>query len=274
MQRLQKVLAQAGVASRRASEELIAAGRVAVNGQIVTQPGIKVCPTDIITLDGKPIARPAPPIYVLLHKPAGYVTTVTDPYGRPTVMDLLTADRFVDTRRQRNKEAKANDKGQSVANLRLFPVGRLDAASEGLLLLTNDGDLAYRLTHPRFALEKEYLVLVRGTPSPDSRQRLQEGILLDGKLTARAQVTVASLEADPRQRGMGPRPSAGNTWLRFVIHEGRKRQIRRMCLAVGHPVLRLIRVRLGPLVLGDLPAGRWRYLTPKEVASLKELTGS
>lgn len=150
--------------------------------------------------------------------------------------------------------------------------GCLDAPSEGLLLLTNDGDLAYRLTHPRFALEKEYLVLVRGIPSTDSLRRLQEGVLLDGKPTAKAQVTPAS-KADTRRWEEG-RPSRGNIWLRFVLHEGRKRQIRRMCLAVGHPVLRLIRLRLGPLTLGDLPAGKWRYLTPEEATKLKELTGS
>lgn len=274
-QRLQKVLAQAGIASRRASEELIAAGRVAVNGQVVTRLGTKVLPTDVITVDGKPIARQAPSVYVLLHKPAGYVTTVTDPYGRPTVMDLLTPDRFAGIERHRRKEAsaaKANAMGQAAPPLRLFPVGRLDAPSEGLLLLTNDGDLAYRLTHPRFALEKEYLVLVRGMPSPDSLQRLQEGVLLDGKPTAKAQVTLAS-KTDTR-RWEEDRPSSGNTWLCFVLHEGRKRQIRRMCLAIGHSVLRLIRLRLGPLTLGDLPAGKWRYLTPEEAAKLKELTGS
>jgi 23S rRNA pseudouridine2605 synthase len=241
MERLQKVLARAGVASRRAAEGLIAAGRVTVNGQVVTTPGTQVDPAhDRIAVDGQPIRLETAPTTILLHKPAGYVTTVRAPWGRPTVLDLVKPGQ------------------EQGSNERLFPVGRLDADSEGLLLLTNDGELAQRLTHPRFAQEKEYLVLVEGRPEAEALRQLRAGVPLDCKLTAPALVEIA--------RG---KRGNDNTWLRFVIHEGRKRQIRRMCQAVGHAVRRLVRVREGVLVLGDLPPGQWRYLTAAEIAKLK-----
>ena len=240
MERLQKVLARAGVASRRAAERLIAAGRVTVNGQVVTTLGTQVDPArDQIAVDGQPVRLETVPITILLHKPAGYVTTVRDPWGRPTVLDLVKTV-------------------QEQSGTRLFPIGRLDADSEGLLLLSNDGELAHQLTHPRFAQEKEYLVLVEGRPGAEALRQLRAGVPLDGKLTAPALVEVAR-----------EKPGEGGTWLRFVIHEGRKRQIRRMCQAVGHAVRRLVRVREGALLLGDLPSGQWRYLTAAEIAQLK-----
>ena len=240
-ERLQKALARAGIASRRAAEELILAGRVQVNGQVVTELGTRVDPAqDTITLDGRPVGQSAGPgltaeerVTYLLHKPLGVVSTAADPQGRPTVVGLVPA------------------------TPRVYPVGRLDVDTEGLLLLSNDGDLAYRLTHPRYGVEKEYEVLVRGTLPPDALRRLREGVLLEGeeRPTAPAQVGIVKKED-------------GNTLLRFVIHEGRKRQIRRMVGAVGGHVSRLRRVRFGPLLLGDLAPGAWRRLTPGEIRAL------
>ena len=237
MERLHKVLARAGVASRRKCEELIAAGRVRVNGQTVAEPGRKVDPEhDCIEVDGQPIALPGEHIYLLLNKPAGYVSTVHDPQGRPTVVDLVHVPE------------------------RLYPVGRLDMDSEGLLLLTNDGDFAQRLTHPSFEHEREYHLWVDGQPTPHTLQRLREGIELEDGFTWPAEVTVL-------------RQEAGGTWLRFVIHEGRKRQLRRMCQTVGHPVRRLIRVRMGPLTLGDLQPGQYRPLSDQERVLLRKAVG-
>ncbi len=230
--RLQKVLARAGVASRRVAEEMIRRGRVAVNGRVVTTLGSKVVPgRDFVTVDGKPLAEPEQLVYLALHKPAGYVSTVRDTHGRPTVLDLVPRGR------------------------RLYPVGRLDADTEGLLLLTNDGDFAYRVTHPKHTLDKEYRVLVAGRPGPDALDKLRTGIELDGRITAPAEVDVVARL-----------PQA--TCLRLVLHEGRKRQVRRMCEAVGHPVLRLQRVRIGPIALGELPPGSYRSLTPAEVRQI------
>ena len=237
MERLHRFLARAGVASRRKCEQLIAAGRVRVNGLTVTVPGSRVDPEhDRIEVDGKPIVLPCKYTYLLLNKPVGYVSTVRDPQGRPTVMDLVSAQE------------------------RLYPVGRLDVDSEGLLLLTNDGDLMQRLTHPSYEHEKEYHVCVEGQPTPHTMQRLREGIELEDGFTWPAEVTVL-------------RQDSGSTWLRFVIHEGRKRQLRRMCKAVGHPVQRLIRVRIGPLTLGDLMPGQYRSLTNEEQTLLKKAVG-
>jgi 23S rRNA pseudouridine2605 synthase len=239
MERLQKVLAQAGVASRRACEELIRQGRVQVNGQVVTEMGTKVDPhRDAIRVDGKPISDPAEKVYLILNKPPGYISTVHDPWGRPTVLDLIPYEE------------------------RLYPVGRLDAESEGLLLLTNDGRLTHRLTHPRYEHEKEYLTLVRGRPRDAVLSRLRRGVDLEEGRTAPAEVNRVS-----RKEGLETPPDT--TWLRIVIHEGRKRQIRRMCAAVGHPVQRLVRVRMGPIELGDLAVGEYRPLSAKEVRRLQ-----
>ena len=231
--RLQKILADAGVASRRAAEALIAAGRVSVNGVVVTTLGAKADPQhDQIRLDGRLIARDAPPLYFALNKPVGYVSTASDERRRPTVLDLV-------------RDVPA----------RLYPVGRLDRDSEGLLLLTNDGDLALRLTHPRYGVEKEYAVLLDREPRPEALGLLATGIELDGRRTAPARVR--RLERTP-----------AGVWIAIALHEGRKRQIRRMCAALGLHVLRLIRVRIGPVRLGALPPGAYRPLTRAEVRAL------
>jgi pseudouridine synthase len=237
VERLHKFLSQAGVASRRKCEELIAAGRVKVNGETVSLAGSKVDPEhDRVEVDGKPVALPKRHVYWLLNKPAGYVSTVRDPQGRPTVIDLVN-------------QAE-----------RLYPVGRLDLDSEGLLLLTDDGELTQRLTHPSYEHEREYQVLVEGRPTQNALQRLRAGVELEDGLTSAADVAVI-------------RTDAGRTWLRLVIHEGRKRQLRRMCDAVGHPVRRVIRVRMGPLTLGDLRPGQHRPLTAQERTQLRKAVG-
>lgn len=230
-ERLQKVLARAGFGSRRTAEDLIAAGRVRVNG-VVAHLGTRADPErDLVEVDGAPVGTRAGLVHYLLNKPRGVVATARDPEGRPTVVDLVPS------------------------KPRVFPVGRLDADTEGLLLLTNDGELAYRLTHPSFGVEKEYLAEVEGRPSRGALRRLREGVDLDDGRTAPAK---ASLVADSA--------------LRLVIHEGRKRQVRRMCAAVGHPVRRLVRVRIGPLTDRSLGPGEWRRLTQAEVRSLERAT--
>ncbi len=234
MERLQKILSRAGFGSRRACEELIRQERVTVNGQ-TARLGQKADPTrDRIAVDGQVIRlQRRPHIYIALHKPRGVLSDEGDSSGRmPTVRQMV-----------------------SVAG-HLFPVGRLDLRSEGLILLTDDGDLAYRLTHPRFGHEKEYHVLVEGSPDEATLRRWRRGVFLDGKRTAPAKVAVIKRE---KQR----------TWLRIVLREGRKRQIRRVAAMLGHPVHRLIRVRIGPVRLDDLQPGHWRRLTDEEVRRLR-----
>jgi 23S rRNA pseudouridine2605 synthase len=245
-ERLQKILAHAGIASRRAAEEMITAGRVRVNGQVVTELGTRADPlNDRVEVDGKPLSRPqagsdqGQMVYLLLNKPVGVVTTAKDTHGRPTVLDLLAG-------------ARLKERG-----LRVYPVGRLDADTTGLLLLTNDGDLTFRLTHPRYEVEKEYRALVRGRLNRAALDRLRQGVEIEGEMTAPAKVS----ELETRD---------GNTLLQIVIHEGRKRQVRLMAAAVGHPVVELTRVRYGPLTLGDLQPGRWRYLATHEVHALRK----
>jgi 23S rRNA pseudouridine2605 synthase len=235
-ERLQKVLARAGVASRRKCEDLIRQGRVQVNGQVVTELGTRIDPTqDHVRVDGQPVEA-EPHVYIAVHKPRGILSILDDPRGRPDLRSIIDLP------------------------VRIFPVGRLDADSEGLLLLTNDGDLAHRLTHPRFEHSKEYHVLVHGQPGQNSLQAWRGGIMLEDGRTARAEVNVLQQEED-------------TTWLRIVLIEGRKRQIRRVAAVLGHPVLQLIRVRLGSLRLGNLPPGQWRYLTNQEVQALKQGRG-
>ncbi len=234
-ERLQKAMASAGIASRRKCEDLIRQGRVQVNGVTVTELGQQVdLATDRVTVDGRPVGERARHVYVVVNKPRGYLSTARDERGRPTVIDLVPSSE------------------------RVYPVGRLDLDSEGLLLLTNDGELANLLTHPRYEHEKEYRALVRGAPSALALNQLVQGVVLEDGL-ARAD-EAALLESGPRA-----------SWLRLVLHEGRKRQVRRMCEAIGHPVQRLIRIRFGPLALGDLPSSQWRPLTEQEIDQLTRI---
>lgn len=245
-ERLHKVLAAAGVASRRRAERMILEGRVSVNGRVVRSLGNKVDPLrDRIVVDGKVIRLPEIHRYLLINKPAGVLTTVSDPHKRPTVIDLV-----------KHQVTDADGNRQ-----RLFPIGRLDLQSEGLLLLTNDGQLANRVTHPSTGLEKEYRVRVRGQLTEEKLDRLRRGIVIDGKPTAPAEVEI--------ERREGPDTAV----LRFTMHEGRKRQVRRMCDAVDLRVLRLVRVRIGPIELGSLRPGQCRELTPGEVEQLRRATG-
>jgi 23S rRNA pseudouridine2605 synthase len=233
-ERLQKILSRAGVSSRRAAEELIVAGRVAVNDVVVSELGAKADPDqDAITVDGRQLGTDAARVYLILYKPAGYMTTLKDPQGRPLVTDLLTSVRE-----------------------RVYPVGRLDYNTEGVLLLTNDGDWANALAHPRHEVDKEYHVRVRGQVSPEQIRRLAAGVDLDDGKTAPALVRMV-------------RESDSNTWLSITIHEGRYRQVRRMCEAVSLSVVRLKRVRYSFLGLEGLKAGEYRYLTPEEATRLR-----
>ena len=235
--RLQKYMAMCGVAARRKCEEIISSGRVSVNGCVVTQMGTQVEEGDRVELDGQLLTPQAQPRYILYHKPAGEVTTVSDDKGRDTVMD-----RFSDFPE------------------RIYPVGRLDYDSEGLLLLTNDGELAQRLMHPSCEVDKVYLARVTGSPTDEALERLRRGVFMDGdeRRTYPAKVRVV-------------RDTALFSDVLVTIHEGRNRQVRRMFDAVGHRVLLLRRVRFGPLDLGPLRRGEWRELTADEVAQLKAL---
>lgn len=244
-ERLQKILARAGHGSRRSAETIIAAGRVRINGQTVSEPGTQADPdVDRIEVDGKPIVLPKSHVYLAMHKPYGFVTTGSDPQGRRTVMELLPPG----------------------LPPHVFPVGRLDRNTEGLLLFTDDGELAHRLSHPRFEVEKEYLVLVSGAPDATAFQRLREGVELEGKQTSPAQ---ADLAAAP----YGYSPRIDHTWLRIVLHEGRKRQVRLMCAAVGHQVRKLVRTRVDGILLARLEKGTTRPLSDREVSELKKLLG-
>lgn len=230
----------AGVVSRRAAEQLIREGRVSVNGQVVRVLGSRADPaTDDIRVDGRRIRTDVAPRYLLVYKPRRYVTTRRDPQGRPTVMDLIGEGGY------------------------LFPVGRLDYDSEGLLILTNDGELAARLTHPRHEVEKEYEVIVGGEPDAAALERLRRGVFVDGRRTAPAHVRVDTVVARPRP----------TTRLVIVLHEGRNRQVRRMCRAVGLAVRGLRRTRIGPIGLGRLKPGQWRPLTAREVDALRRAAG-
>lgn len=234
--RLQKILADAGIASRRKAEELILDGRVKVNGQVVTELGTKADPEkDEIICNGKPVRAEEQLVYIMLHKPEGYVTTVKDQFDRPTVIDLL--------------------KG---VHERVFPVGRLDYDTSGLLLLTNDGDLTYKLTHPKHNVEKVYMAKVFGKPGDQAIDQFRKGVLIDGKRTEPAKLEIVE--------EMGK-----YTMCRITIHEGRNRQVRKMCDAIKHPVATLRRTATGELELGDLEKGKFRHLTVKEVRYLKNL---
>jgi pseudouridine synthase len=238
--RLQKILSTAGLASRRAAEKLMTEGRVTVNGQTVRELGTRADPdADDIRVDGRPVRPQGRRIYLLLNKPRGYVTTRSDPEGRPTVLDLVPG-----------------------LHDYIYPVGRLDYDSEGLLLLTNDGDLAAALTHPSHEVPREYHARVRGTPNARAIDRLSRGVMLDGRRTAPAEVAVIMTGAGQH---------ADQALLSITLHEGRTRQVRRMCEAVGHPVVRLRRVRVGPLADPALKTGMCRPLTAREVDALRRV---
>lgn len=235
MERLQKILSQAGIASRRASEQLMIDGRVTVNGHVVRELGTKASPgVDDIRVDGRRVKLPERKVYLLLNKPAGYVTTRDDPQRRPTVLDLVSGVRDY-----------------------IYPVGRLDFESEGLLLLTNDGDLAAWLTHPSHGVPRVYEATVLGVPDARDLDRLARGIDIEGRRTLPAEVSVLS------ERGE-------QATLRLTLREGRNRQVRRMCEAIGHPVDRLRRTAIGPIRDPKLRLGHWRPLTETEVAALQK----
>ena len=239
-ERLQKILAAAGFGSRRSCETVIEAGRVRIDGQ-VAKLGDQADPyAQRITVDGAPIPRPQSRVYVMLNKPRGVITSTDDPHGRKTVLDLVALPK-----------PKRGDPP------RLYPVGRLDWDSEGLLLLTNDGGMTQRLTHPSYEHPRSYSVLVAGEPAADIVERWQRGILLDGRMTRFDTVTITE-------------QARGETWLRVTVHEGRKHLVRRMVAALGFPAIRLVRVSMGPLQLGTLASGKWRYLSEPEVRLLRK----
>ena len=231
-ERLQKILARAGVASRRKAEELIRQGRIQVDGKTVTELGRKFDPARVwITFDGRPVAEEKP-VYILLNKPRGYVTTLSDPQGRPIVTDLLHG-----------------------VSQRLFPVGRLDLDTEGALLLTNDGQLGNYILHPRFEVNKTYEATVRGIPGLEKLRRLEQGLLIDGRKTWPARARILARKQD-------------RTTIEIIIHEGRKHQVRKMFQAIGHPVLHLRRTAYGRLKLGSLAVGKYRYLSTKDLKKI------
>lgn len=232
--RLQKYLARAGVASRRACEAIILAGRVSVNGAVVTELGTKVVPErDTVEVDGKVVLLGDSRVILMLNKPKGYLTSMSDPFSRACVSDLIPTDRYPG----------------------IFPVGRLDCNTTGLLLFTTDGELGNKLLHPREHVDKTYHALVAGHVSPDALRQLESGVVLEDGITSPAKAEVI-------------KKTKKNTWLSLTIHEGRKRQVRRMCDAVGFPVKELQRVSFGPLSLGDLKQGSYRELTAVECREL------
>ncbi len=233
-ERLQKILSKAGHASRRHAEKLIMEGRVKVNGVVIKNLGFKADPRkDHIRVDGKLIGTFEPKAYLVLNKPRGCVTTLDDPLGRPTIRDFLHGEKK-----------------------RVYPIGRLDFDSEGLIILTNDGELHHRLTHPRYGIPRTYLVKVKGIPDVEAMRRVRDGIVLDDGVTVSAKVHIV-------------KRLKKNSWMRWTVYEGRNRLIKKMCDAISHPVIRLRRIRYGPLTLGDLKLGKYRYLTSKEIDELK-----
>ncbi len=236
LERLQKVMAKYGVASRRKCEELIAEGKVKVNGSLIKEQGYKVdSERDTIKVDGKILKKSENKIYVLLNKPVGYITSTRDQFGRPAVTDLL-------------KEI----------GIRVFPVGRLDYDSEGLIILTNDGELANIIMHPKYNVEKTYRALVRGKICKDDILRFNKGITIDSYTTSPADLKIIG-------------SSGENSIVDITIHEGRNRQVRKMCASIGHKVIRLKRIRIGKIKLGGLKTGEWRYLNESEKEYVKGL---
>lgn len=236
--RLQKYMAMCGAASRRGAEEIIEMGRVTVNGKKITEQGVKVeIGADIVKLDGKVIKPSGKMFYIMLNKPTGYVSTVNDQFDRPTVLDLVATE----------------------INERIFPVGRLDYDTEGLLLLTNDGDFTYKVTHPKHNIDKTYIAVLKGGITIKGLQQLRRGVRLDdGFVTSPAEVEMIDAEN-------------GHTTVKITIHEGKNRQVRRMFESVGSKVVELQRISIGTVELGNLPLGRWRHLTSHEINYLKNL---
>ncbi|RBP45584.1 pseudouridine synthase [Garciella nitratireducens] len=224
--RLQKFLAYCGIGSRRKCEQYIKEGKVKVNGQIIKQLGFKIDPEkDNIEFNHSPIQMYEKKVYILLNKPVGYITTVKDQFHRKTVMTLVNN-----------------------INERIYPIGRLDYNTEGLLLMTNDGTLTYCLTHPKYEIEKEYIAWLKGIPSKEKINAFKNGLKIEDYITFPTDFTIL-------------KKNRGNALVKIIIHEGRNRQIRKMCDKIGHPVISLKRIRIGKILLGDLPTGKWRYLT-------------
>ncbi|KHO62443.1 pseudouridine synthase [Thermoanaerobacter sp. YS13] len=235
MERLQKYLAECGIASRRKCEEYILQGRVKVNGKVVKELGVKINPdVDIIEFDDKIVRREEKKVYIMLNKPTGYITSVKDQFGRSTVMDLVKV-----------KE-------------RIYPVGRLDYDTSGLLLLTNDGEIANILMHPRHEIMKTYIAKIKGIPTQEELERFRNGLLIGDYLTSKAEIEILAVKN-------------GTSVVEIKIHEGKNRQVRRMCEAIGHPVISLTRSKIGELSLEGLKPGEWRYLIQKEIDYLKSL---
>ncbi|ABW19120.1 pseudouridine synthase [Alkaliphilus oremlandii] len=233
--RLQKFLAANGVASRRKSEELISSGRVKVNGNIITEMGYKVdLDIDKISVDNKDIILQERKVYILLNKPTGYVTTVSEQFNRKKVTDLVDVP------------------------YRIFPVGRLDYNTSGLLILTNDGELTYKLTHPKFKVEKVYIAKVKGIPTKEALEAFENGLKIEDYITAPAKIKIL-------------KEINQHTLVEVRIREGKNRQVRKMCEAIGHPVVELKRIAMGRIHLGNLDVGNWRYFTEREIAYLKQL---
>lgn len=230
--RLQKYIAEAGIASRRKAEELILQGLVSVNGEIVTEMGVKVCDTDIVEVNGRRAEPERNKVYIMLNKPKGYVSTVKDQFSRKTVLHLTYG-----------------------VKERVYPVGRLDYDTSGLILLTNDGSFSYRMTHPSHEIDKVYIAKVAGEVGKDVVEKFRKGIKIDDYITSPSNIIILDKNKE------------GST-VRITIHEGRNRQVRKMCEAVGHPVVDLKRISIGNLGLGDLKEGQWRYLTKDEIKTL------
>jgi 23S rRNA pseudouridine2605 synthase len=230
--RLQKFLAHAGVASRRAAEDIIKAGRVSVNNTIVQDMGITVSEADVVIVDGKIVKSEEEKAYIMLNKPVGYVSSVKDQFGRPAVTDLVME-----------------------TGKRLYPVGRLDYDTSGLILLTNDGDFTYRLTHPKHEIDKVYEALIEGFPEKQEIKKFESGIEIEDYITSPSRLIIKE------KQGF-------NTLIHITIHEGKNRQVRKMCEAIGHKVLTLKRIQIGPIALDNLPLGKWRYLTDAELKRL------
>lgn len=232
--RLQKYIAMSGIASRRAAEGMIDEGRVKVNGKKVTEQGIKVeTGRDTVTVDGKPVEIKDKKYYIMLNKPAGYVSTAKDQFDRPTVVDIVKEE----------------------VGTRIFPVGRLDYETEGLLLMTNDGDFTYKITHPKFQKDKTYIAVINGGIAIPDLNRLRKGVKVEDYTTSPAQVEIMDA-------------AGGKTAIKITIHEGRNRQVRKMFDALGYTVIALKRIKIGELELGNLPVGRWRHLTSHEINCL------